>query len=140
MGYTHYWKHAEFTPAEWSQLQECTRAIIGRARAAGIGIAGWDGNGAPDLNPEGISLNGREPDSYETFLLSRGAESFGFCKTGRAPYDAAIVAILTAAARIAPDRFHWSSDGDGAEHEPGRALAHDLPTPGAWGGGCTVRA
>ena len=134
MGYTHYWRSRGFTDNQWAQLQECTRQIIRRARRAGAAVAGWEGSGAPEYGADRIAFNGRAPHDYETFALARDADGFAFCKTGRAPYDAAVVAVLIVAARIAPDAFTWSSDGDASEHIAGAKLAADLPTAGAFGG------
>lgn len=138
MGYTHYWNGGEFTATQWTQLRECAKTIIRRARREGVSIAGWDGTGAPDIGVEVLRLNGRAPHDFETFTLSRFGAEFEFCKTGRRPYDAAIVALLIVAARLNP-AFRWRSDGDAVDHIAGEKLARDLPVAGATGGAAEVR-
>jgi hypothetical protein len=133
MGYTHYWKSAGFTPAQWKTLQFAARVIAERSKAAGAPLAGWAGKGQPTINGKAIRLNGVDPDSFETFALEPRASRFSFCKTGRRPYDAAVVALLIVAARINP-WFSWTSDGDPGEHADGRTMARDLPTAGCTGG------
>jgi hypothetical protein len=133
MGYTHYWKSAGFTPAQWKTLQFAARVIAKRSKAAGVPLADWSGKGRPTISDKAIRLNGTDPDSFETFTLEPGARSFEFCKTGHRPYDAAVVALLIVAARINP-RFSWTSDGDPGEHAGGHAMARDLPSAGCTGG------
>ena len=138
MGYTQHWRSRGFTAEQWAQLQECARTIVTRARRAGIGIAGWNGDGAPEYGPDRIAFNGRGPNAYETCAIARGRD-YSFCKTGRAPYDAAVVALLIVAARIAPHAFTWSSEGTAADHVAGEKLAVNLPFAGAMGGAATER-
>lgn len=133
MGYSHYWQSRGFTPEQWAQLQESARVIFARARRAGIGIAGWNGRSAIEYGPDRLAFNGREPHAFETCAIASG-QDYSFCKTGREPYDAAVVAVLIVAARIAPHAFEWRSDGDAAEHAAGERLARDLPVVGATGG------
>lgn len=111
MGYTHYWKSTRpFTDCEWSGFTRTVRSIINHARRDGIGVAGWDGSGPPQIDSEAVRFNGRGPDDFETFSIHRALQDFEFCKTGRRPYDAVAVAVLIAAARHNPG-FSWSSDG-----------------------------
>lgn len=138
MGYTHYWSHNGFTPEQWAQLQRAARTIAKRSKAQGAPLGDWQGAGrGPSIDASAISLNGRKGEGFETFMLASTPEEFGFCKTGRRPYDAAVVAILTVAARI-NSGFTWRSDGDESEHSEGRAMAADLPRKGATGGAATV--
>ncbi len=121
MGYTHYWDNETFTDEQWAQLKAAAAAIFTSVRAKGIAIAGWDGKDIPTMDDERISFNGRDPDSFETCAIKRAADKFTFCKTGRRPYDTAVVALLICAERLGP--LHWTSDGDANEHEQGRMLA-----------------
>lgn len=86
----------------------------------------------PEIDADCIALNGVQPKGdYESFVLEREPTMpdyyneqrkikelreglFSFCKTEYRPYDAVVVSILAAAAKIAPDAFFPSSDG-GAE-------------------------
>ena len=85
-------------------------------------LAGPSGKGRPRLNRHLISLNGRRPHEYESFVLGKEPPtSFsdrqdpdamtGFCKTEYRPYDAVVVSILAAARTIAPDAITVRSDG-----------------------------
>lgn len=127
MGYTHYWRQARpFSPVEWGDYMAAARTIIRRARAQGIKVAGPHGTGRPQVTEAAVSLNGCEPEDYETFLIPSGWDgSRNFCKTGRRPYDAVVVALLIVGARMGV--LEWSSDGAGEEHDAGTRLARDLP-------------
>ena len=85
-------------------------------------VAGPLGRGKPRLNKYLISLNGRRPHDYETFLLAKepptayadrqeGDAFSGFCKTEYRPYDAVVVSILAAARSVAPNAIDVRSDG-----------------------------
>jgi hypothetical protein len=126
MGYTHYWKSREATPAEWHAMHAAAREILNRAAVAGIALAGWDGSPgtAPETSVDRIALNGKGAGSHESFTLAADG-SDDFCKTNHKPYDAVVVALLMVAARIG--FLSWSSDGEGTDHEAGALLAADLP-------------
>lgn len=115
MGYTNYWKleKTEFT----EEFLEDVKKIIEVANGSGIDLAngsGFDGT-KPIVEKEIISLNGMEPEDYETFYLG-GKKGFCFCKTARRPYDAVVKAILILAEKhgIVSD---FSFDGDKTEEE-----------------------
>ncbi|MFA5186561.1 MAG: hypothetical protein WC551_08815 [Patescibacteria group bacterium] len=113
MGFTHYWRQSrDFTAKEWGRIAEVARACVAKAEHEGIRLAGWDGTGEPLIDSDRVSLNGREDESCETFLLTRVRESdFNFCKTRERPYDDVVVSILFAAKSIAPNAISVSSDG-----------------------------
>lgn len=110
MGYTHYWKQVGENPddSQWEAICAEAQRVIDSANHP---IAGWDGDGEPEINDSYISLNGCGEDSHETFRLHRVDADFEFCKTARKPYDATVVAILRAAKRFAPGWLNLSSDG-----------------------------
>jgi hypothetical protein len=123
MGYTHYWRQIEpFSDTEWQALEDYARAIFD---LTDVPLAAWDGsaNSEPYIGPEGVQFNGVLPDECEDFYLTRkGEHPMPFCKTSRLPYDDVVVAVLEAAALLAPDKFTWSSDGDPEDHIAGKNL------------------
>ena len=124
MGYTHYWTVSRpFTDAEWTSVLVAVKTAISRGKDAGIEVAGWDGEGKPQVDAEKISLNGKADDSFETFTIERSASNFEFCKTGRRDYDAVVVAILMMVSGMPDSPLTWRSDGDADEHDAGRELA-----------------
>ena len=123
MGYTHYWTGRGVTGKEWSQLTSATTGIVARAQQSGIEIAGPDSEGPVLINDLQIAFNGPEGTACEPFRLSRTAGR-GFCKTQHLPYDAVVVAVLTAA--VATGALTWTSDGKVADHEVGRKLAEGI--------------
>lgn len=124
MGYTHYWKNS--TPAsaaDWLQFTAAASRVIHRARYVNkIKLACWNGTGAPVVNNSEVGFNGRDPEAFESFRIARGDSASDFCKTGRRPYDAAVVGVLIVAAHTLPG-FSWSSDGDPEDHAEGLRLA-----------------
>ena len=100
MGYTHYWSNdRSFTAAEWREVQKVARKVIKTAKAQGIALQFESDNSRPPfVGHDVIRFNGPGDDGHETFYLTRTADEFSFCKTARKPYDAAVVAILQAAA------------------------------------------
>ncbi len=85
-------------------------------------LAGPTGRGKPRLNRHLISLNGKQPHDYESFVLGKepprlysdhlhNDELSGFVKTEYRPYDAVVVSILAAARTTAPDAIEVRSDG-----------------------------
>jgi len=89
-------------------------------------LAGPSGRGKPRLNQFLISLNGKPPHDYESFVLGKepptlfadrqGADACtgGFCQTEYRPYDAVVVSILHVARTVAPDAIEVRSDGGDA--------------------------
>ncbi len=85
-------------------------------------LASPDGCRKPCLTRHVISLNGKRPDDYESFVLEKEPRTVladrrdpnalsGFCKTEYRPYDAVVVSILHVARTVAPDAIAVSSDG-----------------------------
>ncbi len=112
-GYTHYWKHGGFDDAAWAKVVKEAKSIVKKAKKDGIEIAGGSGKGKPEFTKKAITLNGKDPDDYETFYLSKAAQDFEFTKTAQKPYDPVVVSIL-AVAKKANKGFEPSSDGGDA--------------------------
>jgi hypothetical protein len=122
MGYTHYW---EAKPLKGKKLAEverryretgvpALRALF--ARFAGLLAREFD---RPDEPPQAdervVAFNGIGEDGHETFYvevdkLFRDGKEFGFCKTARKPYDAAVCAALLILGRVNPE-MGIGSDG-----------------------------
>ena len=126
MGYTHYWKSAAFTAAQWEKLAAGARSVLSAASAAEIHIAmefspAYDEPGQlPVVDDNCLRFNGTGKGGHETFVLTRAPMDFGFCKTAQKPYDAAVVAILILASECGP--LTWSSDGEEEDWAAGREL------------------
>lgn len=120
MGYTHYWEgKAEATP----ELLENVKRVM---NMADVPLANWAGDEGtlPEVNTAEIRFNGVGDGHCETFVIEFGEDTdFGFCKTGRAPYDVVVVAILELVQAANADTFRWSSDGTDEDHKAGRELA-----------------
>ena len=149
MGYTNYFdQRRAFTDNEWDLILSETKRIIAKAarglytgpkgtaarrtfphpealtprRGEPILVAGPNGRGKPRLNKHLISLNGKCPNDYESFVLGKepptlfcdrqdpGAAT-GFCKTEYRAYDSIVVSILAVAQQVAPDAITVTSDG-----------------------------
>ena len=125
MGYTHYWRQKrDFTEQEWIGVARIAKAIFQDQSHI---VAGWDGNGDPEVDMEHISFNGvGRYDSHESCTFTRLMEekpewirqevydregSFNFCKTARKPYDIVVVHLLGYISRVYPDIIVPSSDG-----------------------------
>lgn len=141
MGYTHYWyRPPEMDPEIFSAWSSDVRKIVMAARQGGLVIVDGVGeNPDPSITAEEVYLNG-EP-AYETFNIDRvdnggraaKDEAFGFCKTGRQPYDIVVVAALIALKARFGEAVKVSSDGDRQEWEAGIALADKvLGTGDSW--------
>lgn len=119
MGYTHYW---DGTAVASPELLDQINSVITNS---GIPLANWAGDAGtePEISAKELRFNGLEDDRYETFAIEFGSSRGGFCKTGMAPYDEVVVAILILLDRACPD-FSWSSDGNWQDHAAGRALAN----------------
>lgn len=129
MGYTHYWyQKRPFTHEEWYNIVEESKRVCSEAASRGIELVGNMGEARthPEFTPDHVSFNGLSDDGCETFYLERSAEAdalqtpeevanegvFSFCKTGRLPYDAAVVTVLHFVRKLAPDAIRVESDGD----------------------------
>ncbi len=130
MGYTHYWTIRIGTDSEgWPEALAAARKVIEVAPRL---LAGWDGEGEPEL-ADGLSFNGRGPDAHETFAMPESTqglqphERFGgywaFCKTAHKPYDVIVTAVLAAMEHTAPLCIEVTSDGDVADWQAGLVLA-----------------
>jgi hypothetical protein len=123
MGFTRYWSvRADVDPA---RLIEAGRRMSELVRASEVPLAGVDGTGEPTLETQKgtVWFNGvaaLEQD-YETFVwppdLVHGRRVlddpnwvFEFCKTGRLPYDAVVVACLDSAQQVLGDAIRVEAD------------------------------
>lgn len=105
------------------------------AVAEGTKIAGGNGTGLPVLTDDEIVFNGDGDQGYETFCVLRdpvprrwGDEDpdykyFAFCKTGLAPYDRVVTAVLCILETVTGGHFRVSSDGSPGDWAAGLALA-----------------
>ncbi len=139
MGYTHYWyiKDIQAVRRALPLVASDLRHLLPQLPP----LAGWDGAGAPTIEDREIAFNGVSPNDYETFLLvsdpgayintERGL--FGFCKTGRRPYDLAVqVALLLLkwhSEAIAPGAVRLASDGDLADWDRACRMVEGLGYP-----------
>ena len=80
-GYTHYWEHKGFDDKQWAKLKTEAKKIIKAAMKDDVALAGGDGHGKPTVTDYDVTLNGKAPDDYETFYLSKGGQNFEFTKT-----------------------------------------------------------
>ena len=121
MGYTHYWKNTDtIDDSTWEAITTAAQKIIDESE---VRLA-WEHDEpsrAVEINATTIRFNGVGEDGHETFLITRDAEEFGFCKTAQKPYDEVVVAMLQLCAVYAPG-FSWTSDGDRPEHDDGVKL------------------
>ena len=115
MGYTHYWElKKQPTPTKFKKAVETLNAIFAEHKDLRELLAGWDGNGEPDLNEEMISFNGRadKGDDYESFTIQRAKPKWDFCKTQYRPYDVVVcITLLVLKKVLGPATFSFSSDG-----------------------------
>jgi len=113
MGYTHYWRlnnNNLLTDEQWQQIQNVAKQII--AEYEDILCYEYDEpEKSPLVDHNVIRFYGKGEEGHETFLLTRIATEFEFCKTAYKPYDNAVVDILKAVDIIAPDWLTLSSDG-----------------------------
>jgi len=133
MGYTHRWaKTRPITDEEWGVIQTNARKIL-RVAQEDWGLAlseEYDINRTPVVSDTEIRFNGYADEGHETFLITREADGFTFCKTANKPYDSVVVAMLQLCA-VHCDGFSWRSDGDRAEHADGIKL-YNAATGANW--------
>ena len=122
MGYTHYWYVRDLEAA--ARALPLVAADLRRLLPSLPPLAGWDGQGEPTLEAQEVAFNGAFPEDYETFRLEARPEVymqterglFGFCKTGRHPYDLAVQAALALlkwhGEGVAPGAVEVNSDGN----------------------------
>jgi hypothetical protein len=121
VGYARYWRvNRDADPAK---LVEAGREMARVIQASTVPLANrWGEAGTEpeiDLDSGNVAFNGVEDDSYETFNwppdLSRPASddparTFGWCKTGRLPYDDVVAACLRVAKDILGEQIEIASD------------------------------
>jgi hypothetical protein len=132
MGYTHYWTPpALIKDRDWKAFVSAVSRLVENDKVRGL-LAGPLGAGDPIADETSVAFNGRAFDRYESFVLTQTMEdSWGFCKTGRQPYDVAVVATLMLAAHYIPG-FVWRSDGDPKDHRRGFELACEAVPLSEW--------
>lgn len=142
MGYTHYWTRARALDKATfaAAVADCAK-VVELATAQGIALAGWDGEGTPDIERAIVAFNGRGAEAHESFAvpcISDGRERddgrvFEFCKTAHKPYDAAVVACLVVFKHHLGDDFWVSSDAMNTDElQDGIDLAEAAGIPAGW--------
>ena len=102
-GRTHYWNMSrDFSDKEWSKILREAKSIL-TFDEGGFWVAGGNGKGKPELKKDYILFNGSLGDVGEDFYLSKEMQDFAFCKTYGYEYDDAVIDVLKAAKKIAPD-------------------------------------
>lgn len=96
-------------------------------------LAGWNGDGKPEIAEGLISFNSVGEEAHESFVFPPDLEEqafnrdksevFEFCKTAHKTYDPVVVACLAIAKDILGDEIKVSSDGDRKDWNEGVALA-----------------
>ena len=139
MGYTHYWYIKDMQAVE--QALPMVANDLRRLLPSLPPLAGWDGKGEPTLEAQEVAFNGVEPEDYETFRLEARPEGyrqterglFGFCKTGRHPYDLAVQVALALlkwhGEATAPGAVEVDSDGNLVEWVKACELVERLGYP-----------
>jgi len=119
MGYTRYYRvEGKIDPIKFKDYsKDCKMVCEEITKQTGHGIAGWDGEGGPRFEDEGISFNGIGDLSHESFGLSPQTTGFEFTKTQRKPYDKHVLACLILAKEYFGDIIKVSSDGDNNDKE-----------------------
>jgi len=121
--FTRYWRVRRDTDPE--RLAEAGLETARIIEASAVPLANWEGE--PGTEPE-IDLDtgkvffngvGEEEDAYESFYwppdLNHPSRddplwTFGFCKTGRLPYDEVVAACLLAAKDVLGEQMEIASD------------------------------
>lgn len=119
MGYTRYYRiEGKIDPIKFKDYsKDCKMVCEEITKQTGHGIAGWDGEGEPSFEDEGISFNGVGDLSHETFGLSPQTTGFNFTKTQRKPYDKHVLACLILAKEYFGDSIIKVSSGDNGDKE-----------------------
>jgi hypothetical protein len=119
MGYTRYYRvEGKIDPIKFKDYsKDCKMVCEEITKQSGHGIAGWNGEGEPRFEDEGISFNGIGELSHETFGLGPQTSGFNFTKTQRKPYDKHVLACLILAKEYFGDNIKVSSDGDNDDKE-----------------------
>jgi hypothetical protein len=123
MGYTHYWTiKEELTREKFIEWAEGVKEIVETAVEGGIALGNGLGDDAPELADNLVVFNGAGNLGVETFGITIDDEGFDFCKTGGAPYDAAVTASLIHFKKIFGDAVEIKSDGNWDDWSDGRVL------------------
>jgi len=114
MGYTHHWNNSRpIDDSEWEAITTRARQIL-RVAQDDLGIAlseEYDVNRMPIVSEKEIRFNGYADEGHETFMITRDADDYSFCKTARKPYDVVVVAMLQLMGVYAAG-FDWRSEGN----------------------------
>jgi len=122
MGYTHYWRQLQQVDADkFSAFTKKVALIVKTADEAGIPLGNSGGEGTPEITDSVIALNGFAQFGRESFIIELG-EDFSFCKTGQAPYDCVVTAILILLKAELGSAYSVSSDGSWLDWTEGRNL------------------
>ena len=119
MGYTRYYRvEGKIDPIKFKDYsKDCKMVCEEITKQSGHGLAGWNGEGEPRFEDEGILFNGVGDLSHETFGLGPETSGFNFTKTQRKPYDKHVLACLILAKEYFGDNIKVSSDGDNDDKE-----------------------
>ena len=119
MGYTRYYRvEGKIDPIKFKDYsKDCKMVCEEITKQTGHGLAGWNGEGEPRFEDEGILFNGVGDLSHETFGLGPETSGFNFTKTQRKPYDKHVLACLILAKEYFGDNIKVSSDGDNTDKE-----------------------
>jgi len=127
LGYTHYWeKKDEIDEKEYSAALKDIASIVRKQKEVKLSDGSGDQGKKPTLTG-GISFNGLDEKSHESFVLPKTAssmEKFDFCKTAQKPYDIVVVAALARLAEV--KGIEVSSDGRPDDWEDGVKLASTI--------------
>lgn len=127
MGYTHYWtRHSELSAKKFAAAAKDCKKIL---KHLAVPLAGPNGTGSPIFGVEEIAFNGKAPQDYESFSVTRTApvpESepriCEFCKTEYRPYDLCVQTALIVLQHHLGEAVGVSSDGDDAAWDNARAV------------------
>jgi hypothetical protein len=130
MGYTHYWQFAKnLDKKDLAKFEKASRAIskachvYNRECMSSERLSGYTAHTKVGQY-NGILINGKKDRGHEDFAVpEKPANSGGFCKTARKPYDRAVVAALIIFQHYLGDKFSVESDGDRSEWLEGLLLA-----------------
>jgi hypothetical protein len=135
MGYTHYWKIKDQVDVKkYNKAIEVCALIAKEGHKSGILADGSGEEGTAPIIKQGevgLSFNGIEDNSHETFFLPSSESATkerlsDFCKTARKDYDIYVTACLVALHNILGDDIEVSSDGDAEEFLDGLKLARNI--------------
>lgn len=79
-------------------------------KSSPVPLAGWNGEGEPEVTDEYVSFNGVGEDAHETCRINKTASDFSFCKTNHKPYDPMVTGVFSLAQHY-NSSIELSSDG-----------------------------